>query len=257
MTTELHEILELYCELLLARIGLLDASPTCDAGLEEAVKSLIYAAPRTDIKELHQTRQLLVEKFGREFAALAMAEGEKPTGQESVVPDRVRRKLRVEPPGSELVESYLKAIASAYDVRYGEDGDENEDGQVEGQDGSDGNGAENNDNDNNDDDHPSSGGRALAEPPLPAQALKSVHMTPPRDLGPRSPVSVAPPSPSTLNPNPRVRLPDGGPRPPVLKPNARMKGIAALNNGAAGMKKPEGEIPDVDDLEKRFALLKK
>lgn len=35
--TELHEMLELYCELLLARAGLVDASPTCDPGLEEAV----------------------------------------------------------------------------------------------------------------------------------------------------------------------------------------------------------------------------
>ena len=40
ITTELHEILELYCELLLALAGLLDA-PTCDPGLEEAVKKLV------------------------------------------------------------------------------------------------------------------------------------------------------------------------------------------------------------------------
>jgi len=40
-----------------------------------------------------------------------------------------------------------------------------------------------------------------------------------------------------------------------------MKGVAALNGSSAvaGAKsnKPEGEIPDVDDLEKRFAMLKK
>src|SRR5512142_1604906 len=58
ITTELHEILELYCELLIARAGLLD-SPVCDPGLEEAVKSLIYAAPKTEIKELQQVRVLL------------------------------------------------------------------------------------------------------------------------------------------------------------------------------------------------------
>jgi len=178
-----------------------------------------------------------------------MAEGDKPAGQESVIPDRVRRKLRVEPPGKELVESYLKAIANAYDVRYG---DEEE---VEGVDAASNAGADGNDDD--DDDQPSSGGKALANPQLPAQELASVHTTPPRDLGPRSPISVAPPSPSTLNPNPRVRLPDSGPRPPVLKPNAKIKGVAALNGPAASRNKPEGDIPDVDDLEKRFAMLKK
>ena len=60
LTTELLEILELYCELLLARAGLLEAKE-CDPGLEEAVKSLLYAAPRTEIKELHTVRQLLAE----------------------------------------------------------------------------------------------------------------------------------------------------------------------------------------------------
>ena len=71
ITTELHEILELYCELLLARTGLMEAQ-TCDPGLEEAVKSLIYAAPRTDVKELQQVRNLLVDKYGKEFALEAI-----------------------------------------------------------------------------------------------------------------------------------------------------------------------------------------
>jgi len=71
ITNELHEILELYCELLLARAGLLDAS-TCDPGLEEAVKSIIYAAPKTEIKELQTVRLLLAEKFGKEFVLSAM-----------------------------------------------------------------------------------------------------------------------------------------------------------------------------------------
>lgn len=44
----------------------------CDPGLEEAVKSIIYAAPRSEIKELQQARQLLVEKYGKEFALAAI-----------------------------------------------------------------------------------------------------------------------------------------------------------------------------------------
>jgi len=64
---EMLETLELYCELLLARFGLLEqmyAIPKlqnltrnrkdCDPGLEEAVKTLIYAAPRSESKELQE-----------------------------------------------------------------------------------------------------------------------------------------------------------------------------------------------------------
>ena len=68
---ELLEILELYCELLLARISMME-NKECDPGLEEAVKSIIHAAPRTEIKELHQVREILVAKYGKEFALAAI-----------------------------------------------------------------------------------------------------------------------------------------------------------------------------------------
>src|ERR1700712_4040571 len=59
--TELHEVLELYCELLLARLGLLEGS-VCDPGMEEPVKSIMYAAPRIEVKEVGAVRLLLAEK---------------------------------------------------------------------------------------------------------------------------------------------------------------------------------------------------
>ena len=71
--------------------------------------------PAPDIKELQQTRALLVEKYGKEFGQSAM------DNAGAIVPERVLRKLRVEPPEAVLVDSYLKAIASAYDVPYGEE----------------------------------------------------------------------------------------------------------------------------------------
>jgi vacuolar protein sorting-associated protein IST1 len=43
---ELLEVLELYCELLLARFGLLEAVPDIDPGVAEAVNGVIHAAPR-------------------------------------------------------------------------------------------------------------------------------------------------------------------------------------------------------------------
>lgn len=239
ITTELLEILELYCELLLARTGLLEAKE-CDPGLEEAIKSIIYAAPRTDVKELQQARQLLVEKYGKEFAVEAIE------NSDGKVAERVLKKLRVEPPAQELVTLYLKEIARTYGVPW----PKRDDSVIE--------------TGNEDDDDPN-GGQAVRslEEPLTTDELSRA--TPPRDLGPKSPVSVAPPSPSTDNLNPRLRLPG----PPELKPTAKMSrlknqntGVEAQNpvkNSDSGGKKAviEGKIPDVDELAKRFAALKR
>ena len=173
LTTELHEILELYCELLLARAGLLEAPPPCDPGLEEAVKSIIYAAPRTDIKELQQTRALLVAKFGKEFETEAVE------NKDGRVPERVLRKLRVEPPEKGLVESYLREIADVYDVPYGDAEKAGE--EDEGADGNEDGG-----------DEPGSGGQAVKASLEPLATAELTTMTPPRNLGPKSPVSIAP-----------------------------------------------------------------
>ncbi|KAK8211724.1 regulator of Vps4 activity in the MVB pathway-domain-containing protein, partial [Phyllosticta paracitricarpa] len=239
ITTELHEILELYCELLLARSQLLDppanASPSlrpstssssssaCDPGLEEAVRSIIYAAPRTEVKELHAARALLVDKFGKDFALSAM-EG-------AGVAERVLKKLRVETPSNELVDAYMREIARAYGVSIpGFDDDEPDE---EAQDG---------DNDHDDDDEPSDGHKQrVLEAPLETEALAKA--TPPKKLGPASPLRVAPPSPSSENVAPKVKLPG----PPELK-RAPKK---AADDG------PGGKIPDVDELARRFAALKR
>ena len=238
ISTELLEILELYCELLLARINLLDpptSSPSLrpsspsnavDPGLEEAVRSLIYAAPRTEIKELQAVRALLVDKVGKEFA-LSAIEGEG-------VAERVLNKLKVEPPKPELVDAYLREIARTYAVQFPGD-------PIAGVDDED---------DDDDYDEPSDGVKVKAlETPLEAEDLASKAATPPRDVGPRSPpVKIAPPSRSTENVTPKVKYPG----PPDLKPGPKMKKTAAQKEDGPG-----GKVPDVDDLAKRFAALKR
>ncbi|KAL8892416.1 MAG: hypothetical protein Q9205_004142 [Flavoplaca limonia] len=243
ITTELLEILELYCELLLARIGLLEPKE-CDPGLEEAIKSIIHAAPRTDVKELQQARQLLVEKYGKEFALEAIE------NSDGKVAERVVKKLRVEPPEAMLVDLYLKEIAKTYGVDWPK-------GRSKQTSDSDG--------DDDDDDDPSSGQAVKnLEEPLTTEELTKA--TPPRDLGPKSPVSIAPPSPSTDNLSPRVKLPG----PPELKPSAKMSGLKKQPPNTQAQSGPKvddaedggkkgvgGKIPDVDELARRFAALKK
>lgn len=232
LSSELLEILELYCELLTARAGLLEAKE-CDPGLEEAVQSIIYAAPKIDgVKEMSIVRQLLAEKYGKEYTlrVLENADGK--------VPERVLRKLRVEPPGAELVEAYLSTIADAYGVDYPPGIKAQRAAELA---------AEQEEEDDDDDENPSGGQKVKAlEAALETDELSKA--TPPRDLGPRSPVSVMPPSPSTDNVRPKVNLPGA----PGLKPSKKMVDATKAKADSG----PGGKIPDVDELQKRFAQLK-
>lgn len=241
ITTELHEILELYCELLLARTGLLESS-VCDAGLEEAVKSLIYAAPRTDVKELQQVRALLCDKYGKEFAIEAIE------NRDEKVSEKVLKKLAVTPPPEELVNGYLEEIARTYGVDWPKKPKEELGEPPEYAD--------------DDDDENPSGGQAQKNlepaPPLTdSAAAKNAEerealskAIPPRNFGPNSPLRVNPPSPSTDNLHPRVRGTLD------LKPTKKMQD-ASTSKGTQSKGPVGGTIPDVDELAKRFAALKK
>ncbi|KAI1142456.1 DUF292 domain-containing protein [Hypoxylon sp. FL0543] len=233
ITTELHEILELYCELLLARAGLLEGH-TCDPGLEEAVKSIIYAAPKTEIKELQQVRALLAEKYGKEFVLAAME------NSDQKVSEKVIKKLSVAPPREELVQGYLEEIARAYGVDWpkrpkdlGKPPDFVDDHK---------------------DDSPS-GGQAQKElePALPADSKEAQERealsreTPPRSLGQRTPLHINLPSPTTDNPHPKVTL-----NSVELKPNPK-----AVDNGISEESDSKKTGTSVDELAARFAALKR
>ena len=240
ITTELHEILELYCELLIARAGLLD-STVCDPGLEEAVQSLIYAAPKTEIKELQQVRLLLGERYGKEFVLAAMENRDKK------VSEKVVKKLSITPPKEELVVGYLEEIAKTYGVNWPNKA------KVDLGDPP---------NFLDDDDDNPSGGQAqknLEEPLVAEQDAKGAaaqeelsKATPPRTIGHTNPLQVNPPSPSTDNIHPKVTL-----NRIELKPNKKMEDAAASKQGASKKGDISDGIPDVNELAKRFAALKR
>jgi hypothetical protein len=165
---------------------------------------------------MHTVRALLVEKFGKEVA-LASMEGEG-------VAERVVKKLKVETPSTELVDAYLTEIARFYGVPFGETKtatDEEED-----------------------DDEPSGGIAEEEDDKKEDEREELVKATPPRKMGPHSPLRVVPPSPSSDNVAPKLKLP----------------GSAAAKIAKSEPKKKEdglGKIPDVDELAKRFAQLKR
>ncbi|KAK2067794.1 hypothetical protein P8C59_001501 [Phyllachora maydis] len=225
IATELHEILELYCELLLARAGLLESSPTCDPGLEEAVKSIMYAAPKTEIKELQQVRALLADKFGKEFLLAAMENAEGKHVAPSVV-----RKLSVEPPRASLVQGYLEEIAKAYGVNWPPRGKQEELGNPP-PDYTDG---------GNDDENPSGG---QAQKNLQATHVAEQSTACADDDGKREELSKAT-APRSFGPKrPLQKMVDAG----MAKKKAPAETSDSISDG----------IPDVNELAKRFAALKR
>jgi hypothetical protein len=152
------------------------------------------------------------------------------------VAERVAKKLEAKTPSAELVDAYLSEIARFYGVPFG---------------------APKTSSDNDDDDDEPSGGvaeEADTEVPLVADGKKDderealVKATPPRTVGPQSPLRVVPPSPSTDNIAPKLKLP-GAAAAKVQK--------AAEANKPVKKDGPGGKIPDVDELSRRFAELKR
>ncbi|KTG42034.1 hypothetical protein cypCar_00021755 [Cyprinus carpio] len=111
---EAMEILELYCDLLVTRFGLIQSMKELDPGLQEAVSTLIWAAPRlqSEVAELKIVSDQLCAKYSKEYGKLCR------TNQIGTVNDRLMHKLSVEAPPKILVERYLIEIAKNYNVPY-------------------------------------------------------------------------------------------------------------------------------------------
>ncbi|MCH0629928.1 IST1 family protein [Kocuria palustris] len=111
---ELLEYIELYCELLLARISLIvDPELTeCDSNIKEAVALVIYLASHSELKEITQIRDQLIAKYGVDFGKQAL------DNVDNIVPEKIVNRCNVPVPKEELVTLYLCEIARAYNAPY-------------------------------------------------------------------------------------------------------------------------------------------
>jgi vacuolar protein sorting-associated protein IST1 len=96
----------------LARLGVIQVSKQCPEDIKEAVATLIYAAPRIDVKELAIIREQLIIKFGKEFGMECMS------NTNNIVNARIVHKLSVMTPENYLVYQYLNEIAKSHNLDW-------------------------------------------------------------------------------------------------------------------------------------------
>uniref|UniRef100_A0A1B0G3W3 IST1 homolog n=1 Tax=Glossina morsitans morsitans TaxID=37546 RepID=A0A1B0G3W3_GLOMM len=128
---EAMEVVEMYCDLILARFGLVTQMKELDDGIAEAVSSLVWVCPRmqSDIPELKVICDIFVQKYGPQFAESARTA----TGDHRVS-EKLMHKLELQAPPKLLVEKYLIEIAKNYNIEYEADPQIMNDGKDEGKD---------------------------------------------------------------------------------------------------------------------------
>ncbi|KAJ1284816.1 hypothetical protein BS78_03G234500 [Paspalum vaginatum] len=109
-----YEIIELFCEFVLARVPIVEVQKECPLELREAVASIIFASGRcSDLPELMHLRNLFTTKYGKEFVAGAME-----LRPDSSVNRTIIEKLSVKAPSGESKLKVLKAIAQEYNIEW-------------------------------------------------------------------------------------------------------------------------------------------
>ena len=109
------EILEMFCDLILARFGLVTQLKELDDGISEAVSSIIWVAPRlqADCAELKVISDMLTAKYGKPYADSCRA-----AVPPANVSDKLQHKMSIQAPPKLLVEKYLIEIAKIYNIDY-------------------------------------------------------------------------------------------------------------------------------------------
>ncbi|GFN18737.1 hypothetical protein AtubIFM55763_007675 [Aspergillus tubingensis] len=219
-----------------------------DPALDEAAAVIFYSYARFphDIREMTILRGLLSDRWGKDFMMLAQEN----KLEEVKVPERLVRGLRVKPPSEELVESYLVEIARAYGVTWPDGSVASPEGDVpsflEDEDRNDGGGGDGDDGDVKLPSTPRKIGQSGDSENDVRRASETMELnkaTPPRGLYSegKSPVSVAPPGPRVDNLNPKVKVP----------------GEEDVSKEARQSKPVKSDIPELDELTRRFAALRR
>ncbi|KAK9934739.1 hypothetical protein M0R45_021873 [Rubus argutus] len=109
-----YEILELFCEFVLARVPIIESQKECPPELREAISSIIFSAPRcSEVPDLLQIKNMFAAKYGKEFMAAASE-----LRPDSGVNRTIIEKLSVSAPSGDARLKVLKEIAQEYNLNW-------------------------------------------------------------------------------------------------------------------------------------------
>ncbi|CAO2183125.1 unnamed protein product [Urochloa humidicola] len=109
-----YDLIEVYCELIVARLSIIDSQKACPIDLKEAIASVIFASMRcSDVTELADIRKHFTSKYGKEFAAAALE-----VRPDSGVNRLVIEKLSAGAPDVQTKIKSLTSIAEEHNIKW-------------------------------------------------------------------------------------------------------------------------------------------
>ncbi|CAL2274764.1 unnamed protein product [Prunus armeniaca] len=113
-TKAAYELIEIYCELIAARLPMIESQKNCPIDLKEAITSVVFASPRcADIPELMDVRKHFTAKYGKEFISGAVE-----LRPDCGVNRMLVEKLSAKSPDGPTKMKILAAIAEEHNIKW-------------------------------------------------------------------------------------------------------------------------------------------
>ncbi|KAK6248661.1 hypothetical protein QUC31_020226 [Theobroma cacao] len=113
-TVAAYNLLEIYCELIVARMPIIEAQKNCPIDLKEAISSVIFASARCeDVPELKDVSKHFTAKYGKEFTSAALE-----LRPNCGVGRMLVEKLSVKAPDGPTKLKILTAIAEEHNIKW-------------------------------------------------------------------------------------------------------------------------------------------
>ncbi|XP_031252404.1 uncharacterized protein LOC116110317 isoform X1 [Pistacia vera] len=113
-TMAAYDLLEIYCELIVARLPIIESQKNCPIDLKEAISSVMFASPRcADLPELMDVRKHFTAKYGKEFVATSVE-----LRPDCGVSRLLVEKLSAKSPDGPTKIKILSAIAEEHNIKW-------------------------------------------------------------------------------------------------------------------------------------------
>ncbi|KAH0862041.1 hypothetical protein HID58_079252, partial [Brassica napus] len=113
-TVAAYELIDIYCELIVVRLVVIDSQKTCPNDLKEAVASVLYVSKRlSDVAKLADVVKHFSAKYGKDFVSAAVG-----LQSDSGVSRLLVDKLSVKAPDGPTKNKTLKEIATEHNVTW-------------------------------------------------------------------------------------------------------------------------------------------